>query len=64
VIPDTDILERRARVVRELPWVIPASVVIEMTDWDLDRLDFAAREGPDTYWRMLNTIVTRIQAVP
>jgi hypothetical protein len=59
VIPDTDILERRIAAMRELPWPIPARVVIAMTDEDLDLLDAAA--DTDKYWTVLNGIVTRIE---
>ena len=59
MIPDQDILENRVQAMRELPWVIPALVIIEMTDEDLDLLD-AAYET-DEYWSTLNTIVKRIQ---
>jgi hypothetical protein len=58
VIPDQDILENRVQAMRELPWVIPALTIIEMTDEDLDRLD-AAFDTPK-YWTVLNAIVTRI----
>jgi hypothetical protein len=59
VIPEQDILENRVHAMRELPWPIPALVVISMTDEDLDLLD-AAYETRE-YWSTLNTIVTRIQ---
>jgi hypothetical protein len=59
VIPDADILESRVQAMREIPWIIPALVIIEMTDEDLDLLD-AACEKPE-YWSTLNTIVKRIQ---
>jgi hypothetical protein len=59
VIPDQDILENRVQAMRELPWVIPALTVIEMSDEDLDRLD-AAFDTPE-YWGVLNGIVRRIQ---
>ena len=59
MIPDQDILENRVQAMRELPWVIPALVIIEMTDEDLDLLD-AAYDKPE-YWSTLNTIVRRIQ---
>jgi hypothetical protein len=59
LIPEQDILENRVQAMRELPWVIPALVVIEMTDEDLDLLD-AAYDKPE-YWSTLNTIVKRIQ---
>jgi hypothetical protein len=41
VIPDQGILENRVQAMRELPWVIPALVIIEMTDENLDLLDAA-----------------------
>ena len=59
MIPDADILESRVMAMRELPWVIPALVVIQFSDEDLDLLD-AAYETRE-YWSTLNTIVTRIQ---
>ena len=59
MIPEKDILESRVMAMRDLPWVIPALVIIEMTDEDLDLLD-AAYEKPE-YWSTLNTIVRRIQ---
>jgi hypothetical protein len=57
VIPDAYILERRLKVVRELPWPIPAAVLVGMSDEDLDHL--AAAPDRD-YWRVLNGVVTRI----
>jgi hypothetical protein len=59
VIPDQDILESRVQVMRELPWVIPALVIVEMSDEDLDTLDAAA--DTDKYWTVLNAIVSRIE---
>jgi uncharacterized protein (DUF1330 family) len=59
LIPDQDILENRVQAMRELPWPIPALVVIQFSDEDLDRLD-AAYDSPE-YWSTLNAIVTRIQ---
>ena len=58
MIPDQDILEGRVMVMWELPWPIPALVIIEMTDEDLDDL---AAARPDEYWGVLNAIVRRIQ---
>jgi hypothetical protein len=60
VIPDQDILENRVRAMRELPWVIPALTIIEMSDEDLDLLD-AVADAPE-YWSVLNKIVTRIES--
>lgn len=59
MIPDADILENRVMAMRELPWVIPALVVVEMSDEDLDTLDAAA--DTDKYWTVLNRIVSRIE---
>jgi hypothetical protein len=56
---DLDILENRVQAIRELPWPIPALVVIEMSDEDLDNLDAAA--DTDKYWTVLNAIVSRIE---
>ena len=57
MIPDSYITELRLKAVRELQWPIPAAVLVEMTDEDLDRLSAATNRD---YWRVLNTIVTRI----
>jgi hypothetical protein len=57
VIPDSYITDLRAKVVRDLPWPIPATVLLEMTDEDLDLLAAASKEE---YWRVLNGIVARI----
>jgi phage FluMu protein gp41 len=59
VIPDLDMLERRIAAMRDVPWPIPALVIIEMTDEDLDNLDAAA--DADNYWTVLNAIVSRIE---
>jgi hypothetical protein len=59
LIPGQDILESRVQAMRELPWVIPALIIIEMTDEDLDNLDAAA--DTDKYWTVLNAIVARIE---
>ncbi len=58
MIPDSYILERRLKAVRELPWPIPAVVLLEMTDEDLDRLASASDRD---YWRILNGVVGRIE---
>jgi hypothetical protein len=60
VIPDSYITESRLKVVRELPWPIPALVIVGMTDEDLDHLA-AAPEGE--YWTILNVVVTRMQPI-
>jgi hypothetical protein len=54
-----DLLETRVAVTRDLPWPIPALVVVEFTDEDLDNLDAAA--DTDRYWTVLNRIVARIE---
>jgi hypothetical protein len=51
VIPDLDILERRVAAMRDVPWPIPALVIMEMTDEDLDNLD-AVADAPE-YWGVL-----------
>jgi hypothetical protein len=56
---DPDILESRVAAMRDLPWPIPALVVVSMTDEDLDNLDAAA--DTDKYWMVLNAIVSRIE---
>ena len=42
----------------ELPWVLPAAVLMEITDEDLDDLGAAGR---DEYGGVLNAVVRRIQ---
>ena len=59
MIPDHDLVENRVQAMRELPWPIAALTIIEMTDEDLDNLD-AAYET-DSYWSVLNRIITRIE---
>jgi hypothetical protein len=58
MFPDTYILERRLRQLGRLPWPVPATVIMRMTDADLDALDMA--EGRDEWWRVLNAIVVRV----
>lgn len=60
MIPDSFIADLRAKVVRELPWPIPAAVLLEMSDEDLDQL--GAARNADEYWRILNGIVRRIES--
>jgi hypothetical protein len=59
VIPDAHITELRLKAVRELPWPIPAAVLVQMTDEDLDRLVAASQAD---YWRVLNAVVRRIES--
>jgi hypothetical protein len=54
-----DLLEHCVQAMRDLPWPIPAVVVVEFTGEDLDRLDTAA-DSPE-YWSVVNEIVTRIE---
>jgi hypothetical protein len=56
---DTYITELRLKAVRELPWPIPAAVLVEMTDEDLDLL--GAAQSRDAYWGVLNAVVRRIE---
>ncbi len=57
MIPDAEMVESRLRLVKELPWPIPALVIMRMTDEDLDLL---AAASDDEYWRVLNDVVSRI----
>ena len=59
MFPDTYILERRLRQLERLPWAIPASVMMRMTEEDFDLLDMA--KDPDEYWSILNGIIARIE---
>jgi hypothetical protein len=59
MMPDLDILERRVAAMRDLPWPIPAVVLLAMTDEDLDHLEAAS--GTDRYWPTLNRVVARIE---
>jgi hypothetical protein len=59
MFPDTDILERRLEQIHRLPWPIPAVMLLEITDEDLDALDGAWDN--DEWWRTLNRIVMRIK---
>jgi hypothetical protein len=61
---DRFVCERRAHALRELPWPIPALVVVEMTAEDLDRLYAASEAGRDEYWGVLNAAVRRITEAP
>jgi hypothetical protein len=57
---DPHILSRRLGALHSLPWPIPAVVLIQFTDQDLDDLDLAEQAGRDAYWVCLNRIVNRI----
>jgi hypothetical protein len=57
VFPDAEILRRRASACARLPWVLPATVLLEITDADLDALACAPDEE---YWTVLNRITFRI----
>ncbi len=59
MIPDAFITDQRLKAFMELPWVIPASVVLEFRDEDLDNL--GAAPTIDEYWHTLNDIVTRVR---
>lgn len=58
MIPDTNIAEGRLKTFLELPWIIPAAVLLEFTDEDLDNLSAASE---DEYWSVLNRVVARIE---
>lgn len=59
MIPDALLVEERLKTFLELPWVLPAAVMMEITDEDLDHLDAAA--DTDKYWTVLNGIARRIE---
>jgi hypothetical protein len=47
LIPDTLLVEERRKTFMTLPWVLPAAVLMEITDEDLDVLGAAGR---GEYW--------------
>jgi hypothetical protein len=49
---------------RDVPWPMPAVVLLQFTDEDLDRLDMAGDASRDDYWHTLNEIVRRISIYP
>jgi hypothetical protein len=55
VIPDGYILERRARVLRELPHMLPAGIVMLLTSEDL------AQDDPEDYWTEFDATLDRIE---
>jgi hypothetical protein len=57
MFPDAREMDARARALHRLPWCIPASVVMEIYDAELDAL--ADADDAD-YWHTLNRIVGRI----
>jgi hypothetical protein len=59
MIPDVDMLEQRLKAMQDLPWPVPANVVMQITDEEWDHLAVAG----DTleYWSTLNGIVRRIR---
>jgi hypothetical protein len=58
LIPHSLLVEERLKTFMELPWVLPAVVLMEITDEDLDNLATATK---DEYWGVLNAVVTRIE---
>jgi hypothetical protein len=60
MFPDAYIVERRLRVLRGLPWPIPASMIMRFTDEDFDYL--AKAHDGDAYWKTLSRIVARVQS--
>jgi hypothetical protein len=57
VFPDAEIIQRRVSACARLPWVLPATVLLGITDADL----YALASAPDEeYWTILNRIVSRI----
>jgi len=58
MFPDADIVERRLRQLERLPWPVPASIIMSMTEADFDALDMA--QSRDEWWHVLNGIVIRV----
>ncbi len=56
---DIAVMANRVKAFYELPWVLPATTVIQFTDEDLDQLE--ASPDADTYWHRLNAILRRIE---
>jgi hypothetical protein len=54
---DPYILSKRIRVMHNLPWAIPATLMVRLTDQHLDELDLAERTSRDAYWLALGRIV-------
>ena len=59
MFPDADILERHLCQLERMPWPIPASIIMSMTEADFDALDMA--QSRDEWWRVLNAIVIRVK---
>ena len=57
---DALVISERLRAFHDLPWVIPAVMLLEFTDEDLDNLA-AAGDNRDEYWHVLSRVVTRIR---
>jgi hypothetical protein len=57
MFPDAEILRRRASACARLPWVLPATLLLEITDADVDAL---ASTPDEEYWTVLKRITFRI----
>ena len=55
-----DVLESQIAAMRDLPFQVPALVILQMTDKDLAHLDAAADSSH--YQSVLSTIVRRIES--
>jgi hypothetical protein len=58
---DDYILEARIDALQRLPWPIASRTVLDMTSEDLDILA-AVRHDEAAYWRVLNSVVSRIES--
>ena len=54
---DPYVMGRRLRQLHRLPWALPATLVVRLTDAHLDELDIAEQAGRGSYWLALNRIV-------
>ncbi len=58
---DDYVVEQRIDALQRLPWPIASQTVLDMISEDLDILA-AVRHDDNAYWRVLNGIVSRIEA--
>jgi hypothetical protein len=58
VIADVGLTKERLKAFMDLPWVLPATMLMRITDEDLDILGSAGKED---YWRELAKIAERIE---
>jgi hypothetical protein len=61
LMDDDYVVEQRIDALQRLPWPIASRTVLDMTSEDLDILA-AVRHDEAAYWRVLNSVVSRIEA--